>query len=82
MAFFFIGWALMTAIATAIGASKGRTGTGLVLGLILGIFGVIIIACVPKTQEKKIQEAQQNQYILTEAQRRQSEVGFGRDLSR
>ena len=39
-------WVVFTVIAAAIGSSKGRTGQGVVLGLLLGLIGVIIIACL------------------------------------
>ena len=45
-------WVVFTVIAAAIGSSKGRTGQGVVLGLLLGLIGVIIIACL---SNKKVQ---------------------------
>lgn len=44
----------------SIGKPKGYAGGGLALGLLLGIIGVIIIACVPKSREAKVREAQQS----------------------
>ncbi len=34
-----------------IGKSKGRPSLGVLLGLLLGVIGVIIIACVPHNRE-------------------------------
>ena len=46
-----------------IGKGKGRPALGAWLGFLLGLIGIIIIACVPKTQAAKLAEAQR-QYQL------------------
>ena len=46
-----------------IGKGKGRPVLGWWLGFLLGVIGVIIIACIPKTQAAKLGEAQR-QYQL------------------
>lgn len=54
--FFIIVWVVSIFIASSIGSKKGRGGLGTVLGLLLGIFGVIIIAILspdPKHQEQE-----------------------------
>jgi hypothetical protein len=58
----------------SIGKPKGYAGGGLALGLLLGIIGVIIIACVPTSREAKVREAQRSIEIQAEAARR---AGFG-----
>jgi uncharacterized membrane protein YeaQ/YmgE (transglycosylase-associated protein family) len=57
-------------IGTAIGKGKGRAGAGWWLGFLLGIIGVIIIACMSETQEHKVQEAQRQYEVQAEAARR------------
>lgn len=51
MSAFTVGWLVMTllmgAVGYGIGDKKGRPGLGLALGLVIGVFGVIIIALVP-----------------------------------
>jgi hypothetical protein len=44
----------LAAIGAWIGSTKGRTGEGLVWGLLLGIIGIIVIACRKPTQEHLI----------------------------
>jgi len=48
--FGFAGW--------GIGQGKGRPALGWWLGFLLGLIGIIIIACVPKTQAAKLAAAQ------------------------
>jgi hypothetical protein len=57
-------------VATIIGNNKGRAGLGFVLGLLLGWIGVIVIACVPPTQEARIRRAQRDMQVQAAAQRR------------
>ncbi|WP_457812116.1 zinc ribbon domain-containing protein [Sinorhizobium meliloti] len=41
-------WIICGVVTAIIAASKGRSGAGwLLVGLLLGIFGVILIACLP-----------------------------------
>ena len=58
----FAGW--------GIGKSKGRAAAGWWLGFLLGIIGVIIVACMSATEEHKVQEAQRQYAIQAEAARR------------
>ena len=69
----FIVWVVVaTAVASYIGFSvKGRPLTGFLLGIFLGWLGVIIIALLPKTAEKKVQYRVRDAAIDAEAQRRQ-----------
>ena len=60
-------------IGTAIGKGKGRADAGWWLGFLLGIVGVIIIACLSPTEEHKVQQAQRQYEIQAEAARR---VGY------
>ena len=41
-------WILWVVLGGVIGHAKNRTGTGVVLGLLLGLIGVIIISCMKK----------------------------------
>jgi hypothetical protein len=52
--------AFFALVGGMIGNAKGRPGTGVVWGFILGIFGVIIIALMPPTKKK---EAERNQNL-------------------
>lgn len=49
---FFIA-AVCALVGWYIGDNKGRAGAGLALGLLLGIFGIIVIALLPPTREKQ-----------------------------
>jgi hypothetical protein len=42
-----------------VGKSKGRVALGIILTVILGLIGLIIVACLPKTAAMKAAEAQQ-----------------------
>jgi uncharacterized membrane protein YeaQ/YmgE (transglycosylase-associated protein family) len=57
-------------IGTAIEKGKGRSAEGWWLGFLLGIIGVIIVACMSATEEHKVQEAQRQYAIQAEAARR------------
>ena len=54
-----IGWVLIATAGYHIGKSKGREGAGLALTLLLGLLGLVILACLPKTEAVKAAEAQQ-----------------------
>jgi hypothetical protein len=57
--FGFAGW--------GIGNGKGRPALGAWLGFLFGLIGVIIIACVPKTQAVKLAEAQRQYQLQAQA---------------
>jgi hypothetical protein len=57
-------------IGQAIGKPKGRAAAGWWLGFLLGIIGVIIIACLPRSREVQVAEAQRQYEIQAEAARR------------
>jgi hypothetical protein len=57
--FGFAGW--------GIGKGKGRPALGGWLGFLLGLIGIIIIACVPKTQAEKLAEAQRQYQLQAQA---------------
>jgi Protein of unknown function (DUF2510) len=44
-------WAICALAGWAIGNQKGRGGEGLLLGVLLGIIGIIIVACLRPTAE-------------------------------
>jgi uncharacterized membrane protein YeaQ/YmgE (transglycosylase-associated protein family) len=55
------------ASGSAVGKSKGRSGQGFWLGALLGIIGVIIIACLRPDREALIRREQENLRIQQEA---------------
>ena len=59
-----IGWALIATAGYHVGKSKGRAAAGLTLTILFGLLGMLILACLPKTQAVKMAEAQQRQYQL------------------
>lgn len=70
---FFIWCVLATVTATLIGFNvKGRPLTGFLLGIFLGWVGVLVIALLPKTAEKKVQYAMRDRAIALEAERRRA----------
>ena len=54
----------------AIGKPRASQGQASRLGLFLGVIGVIIIACIPKSREAEIEQAQRQYEIQAEAARR------------
>ena len=55
--------------ADQIGKYKGR-GWGFPVGFLLGVIGVVIIACVPRTDDAKVEAARKQYEIQAEAARR------------
>jgi hypothetical protein len=53
--FGFAGW--------GVGNGKGRPALGAWLGFLLGLIGIIIIACIPKTEAAKQAEAQRRYQV-------------------
>ena len=53
-----IGWALIVTAGYHVGKYKGRETAGLILTILLGLIGLVILACLPKTQAVKAAEAQ------------------------
>ncbi len=48
-------WIICGAVTAIIAASKGRSGAGwLMIGLLLGIFGVILVACMPAVPKEAV----------------------------
>lgn len=63
-----------TVVGGLIGKHKGFTGGGIALGLVFGWLGVLIAACIPATQEKKVERAQQQMAIWAAAGQRQQMI--------
>ena len=59
--------AASTVISTIVGDRKGRQGTGLALGLLLGWIGVIIAAMMPATRARLVQRERERLAIEREA---------------
>jgi hypothetical protein len=53
-----IGWALIVTAGYHVGKYKGRETAGLILTILLGLIGLVILACLPKTEAVKAAEAQ------------------------
>jgi hypothetical protein len=52
-----IGWALIVTAGYHVGKYKGRETAGLILTILLGLVGLVILACLPKTEAVKEAEA-------------------------
>ena len=57
-----VAWGLIATAGYHVGKYKGRPTAGLVLTILLGLLGLLILACLPKTQEVKAAEYQQIPY--------------------
>jgi hypothetical protein len=53
-----------------VGKYKGQPGAGIGLTIILGLLGLIILACLPRTRAAKVAAAQRQYEIQAEAARR------------
>ena len=63
-------WAVFAWAGWAIGKYKGYAGRGFALGLLLGLIGLIIIACIPRSRKAKVAAAQRQYDVQAEAARR------------
>jgi uncharacterized membrane protein YeaQ/YmgE (transglycosylase-associated protein family) len=52
-------WIIVTVIAGMIGSRKGRTGQGVLLGIVFGLLGVIIISLMRKTEDFLVLEEEE-----------------------
>jgi uncharacterized membrane protein YfcA len=57
-------------IGYRVGVWKGRPSLGALLGMFLGLIGVVIMLCVPKTQEARIKKETQRLAAEQEVHRR------------
>jgi hypothetical protein len=55
---FLVVWIGLIVAGYYVGKSKGRVALGIILTVILGLIGLIIVACLPKTAAVKAAEAQ------------------------
>ena len=71
-------WVIFMVLGCLIGASKGRALSGFVWTFFFGIFGVLIIICLPNLKKQKADEERnqllQRQIQLQEAQLQQSQL--------
>jgi len=63
-------WVAAIAGGHYVGKAKGRQHLGEWLTILLGVVGLVIIACLPLDREAKIAEAQEKYEIQAEAARR------------
>lgn len=63
-------WIIFGTIGAGIGSKKGKPWMGLALGILLGIFGVIIMLFVKPDREYLIHQEQARIEAAQEAQRR------------
>jgi hypothetical protein len=61
-------------VGQAIGKPKGYPGAGLAIGLLLGVFGVVIVALMPETEAVKAARAQWQYETQVAAAQRQYEI--------
>lgn len=60
-------WLILGAVGAAIGYKKGKPWMGLALGIILGIFGVIIMIFVKPDRDYLVKQERQRQEIAQQA---------------
>jgi hypothetical protein len=65
-----IGWSGVIIAGFYVGKHKGREGAGIALTILLGLVGLLILACLPQTEAAKIEAAQREYQMRAEAARR------------
>jgi hypothetical protein len=65
-----IAAAIVVTPAVVLGYRKGRPALGWALGILLGWIGFLILCFVPKTEARKVAEAQQRIRIEQQARQR------------
>ena len=65
-----IGWALIVTAGYFIGKNKGRGATGVLLAALLGLIGLVILACLPRSAATKraVEAQEQRQYDIQQAE--------------
>ena len=64
---FLILWLLVAGASAIIGSHKGRTGAGLLLGLLLGLVGLIITACLRPSHAVQVEREKERLAVQREA---------------
>lgn len=72
-------WLVSAVLGAVIGASKGRGGLGFALGALLGVVGLVIIAVVAKTPEKRAAEISATRALLAPTQPSPTPPGWWAD---
>jgi len=49
-----IGWALIVTAGYFIGKNKGREVAGVILAALLGLIGLVIVACLPRSRPQPV----------------------------
>jgi hypothetical protein len=64
-----IGWALIVTSGYFIGKNKGREVAGVILAALLGLIGLVIVACLPRRRAAKraLEAQEQRQYDIQQA---------------
>ena len=65
-----IGWALIVTAGYFIGKNKGREVAGVILAALLGLIGLVIVACLPRSRAARmaVQAQEQRQYDIQQAE--------------
>jgi hypothetical protein len=65
-----IGWALIVTAGYFIGKNKGREVAGVILAALLGLIGLVIVACLPRSRAAKtaVEAQAQRQYDIQQAE--------------
>jgi hypothetical protein len=64
-----LAWAVCAVAGGYMGNARGRMTIGLLLGMFLGVIGLVIILCVPRTHENQVQREADRLRVLAEARR-------------
>lgn len=64
---FLVIWLLIAGVSTIIGSHKGRAGAGLLLGLLLGLIGLIITACLRPSHAVQVERERERLQVQREA---------------
>lgn len=56
-------WGLSVGAAAIVGSYKGRAGLGVLLGILAGPIGIVIIACIPATDQIKVERIRKRRQL-------------------
>jgi hypothetical protein len=64
---FLLLWAFQVIVGGYIGNSRGRMTAGILVSMPLGIVGWLIILCIPRSHENKVQREMERMRVVAEA---------------